>query len=219
MGVKTEFKKTKTHTQYKLQDGTVVPGVTTVLGVLAKPALIYWAWSLGCQKIDYRKYRDAAADVGTLAHAMIAAELGAEAPDLTPYSPETIDKAENAILSFYEWQKNRDIRPLLVECPLVSEEYRYGGTLDCLAVIDGIPTLLDIKTGKAIYPEMLYQLAAYRQLLLENGYEIQQAMILRVGRDETEGFDTKKITDFELYWEIFEACLRIYYAQKEIKGA
>lgn len=215
--VAKEFKKTRTHTRYKLTSGKVVPGVTTILGVLAKPALIHWAWDLGSKGIDYRKYRDAAADVGTLAHAMIAAELGAEPPDLAAYSPETIDKAENAILSFYEWQKNRDIRPILVEQPLVSEQYRYGGTLDCLAMLDGVPTLLDIKTGKAIYPEMLHQLAAYRQLLLENGYEIQQAFILRVGRDETEGFDVKKVMDFEPHWEIFEACLRIYYAQKKIR--
>lgn len=206
----SKFKNNSVHTQYKTKDGIRVPGVTTVLGVLAKPALIHWAWDLGVQGIDYRKYRDATATVGTLAHALIAHELGAEKPDLTAYSAEIIDKAENAILSFYEWQKDNKIEPLLIEQPLVSEQYRFGGTIDCLAMLNGKLTLLDLKTGKAIYDEMYYQLAAYRQLLLENGHEIKEAMILRVGRDETEGFDPKKVTDFASDWEVFKSCLNIY---------
>jgi len=204
------FKNNKVHTQYKTKAGTRVPGVTTVLGVLAKPALIHWAWDLGLQGIDYRKYRDATALVGTLAHALIAHELGAEKPDLTAYSSEIINKAENAVLSFYEWQKSNDIQPILVEQPLISEQYRFGGTIDCLAMLNGQMVLLDIKTGKAIYDEMYYQLAAYRQLLLENGHEIEEALILRVGRDETEGFDVQKITAFDEDWEVFLSCLNIY---------
>ena len=59
------------HTVYKTQDGEKVPSVTTVLNVLAKPALIYWAWDLGIKGIDYRKYRDDKADIGTLVHKQI----------------------------------------------------------------------------------------------------------------------------------------------------
>jgi len=212
-----KFSRTSIHTQYVLVNGKKVPGVTTVLGILAKPALIHWAWKLGVDGVDYRKHRDAAADVGTLAHELIAADLGGRKPDLTGYSPETIDRAENAVISYLEWKKDKKIQPVLVEEPLVSERHQYGGTLDCLAIIDGTLTLLDIKTSKAIYPEMLYQLGAYWQLLKEHGYQVDAAQILRVGRDEIEGFDVKKITNFIAYWQVFYHCLQIYYLRKEVE--
>ena len=37
------YKVSQAHTVYKTADGIRVPGVTTVLGVLNKPALIKWA--------------------------------------------------------------------------------------------------------------------------------------------------------------------------------
>ena len=49
--------KSKIHTVYKTKDGIRVPGVTTILGELAKPALIHWAWDLGIKNIDYRVHR------------------------------------------------------------------------------------------------------------------------------------------------------------------
>ena len=58
----------KAHQRYKTKDGVIVPGVTTILSILAKPALIYWSWNLGMQGIDYRKVSDKAKDIGTLTH-------------------------------------------------------------------------------------------------------------------------------------------------------
>lgn len=215
---KTEgLKNLRVHTQYRLKDGTRVPGVTTVLGILNKPALVSWAWNLGISGVDYRKYRDATAEIGTLAHAMIANDLGAEAPDLSAYSQETIDRAENALISYYEWKKTQSIEPVMIEKPLVSERYRYGGTLDGLVYLNGKLTLFDIKTSKAIYPEMLHQLAAYWMLLKEHDYSVRVAQILRVGRDENEGFDTRKVVKFKPHWEVFHHCLQIHTLQKQIR--
>ena len=73
----------KIHTIYKKADGTRVPSVTTYLGVLAKPALIHWAWELGVQGLDYRKVRDQAGDVGTLVHYLILCQLQGQEPDLS----------------------------------------------------------------------------------------------------------------------------------------
>jgi len=49
------------HQPYRLADGSIVPSVTTILGILDKPRLPYWAWDLGRQGLDYREVRDAAA--------------------------------------------------------------------------------------------------------------------------------------------------------------
>ena len=209
--------KTKVHTRYQSATGERVPSVTTVLGILNKPALIHWAWQCGVKGEDYRKVRDEAADIGTLAHYLIMCHLTRQEPDTSEYSAENIDKAENALLSYYEWEKNHPIEPVLIEQALISEVYGFGGTIDCLAKLNSETILIDHKTGKALYPEMFYQLAAYRQLLLENGYRVGHARILRVGRDESEGFEEQVVTEFGKPWDIFHHCLRIYNLQK--KGA
>ena len=209
----------KAHTRYKTSDGTIVPGVTTILGVLNKPALVQWANDLGLKGINTRTYVDALATIGTLAHQMIEHDLGAEAPDLSRYSPEQIDKAENSLLKWYEWRKQHEVKPLLIEAHLVSEEHGFGGTLDCLAEIDGVPTILDIKTAKSIYPEHLHQVAAYRWLAAENGHEVKAVRVLQVGRTEDEGFSEHVIPVGRLgpHWRIFSACLLIYRTQNEIR--
>ena len=96
-------KKSRAHIRYELPDGTKVPGVTTVLGVLNKPALIIWANRLGLQGIDSSKYRDEMADIGTLAHQMIVDYFKGEKTNTDEYSKSQIDAAENCLLSFWEW--------------------------------------------------------------------------------------------------------------------
>src|SRR5690606_31028805 len=97
-----------------------------------------------------------------------------------------ISLAENALIKFLNWRRAHDFVPILLETPLVSEEHRFGGTIDAYGLLDGAPALIDLKTGRAIYPEMVYQLAAYRQLLIEHGYAVDNVRIVRIGRDESE---------------------------------
>ena len=215
-----QFKDTKVHTRYRTKDGIVVPGVTTVLNMLSKPALIHWAWKMGLDGIDYKKYRDKAADTGTLAHLLVQCDLTGETPDLSMYGAELIDKAENCLVSWYTWRKSVHIENPLSETQLVSEHYKYGGTADCICKLNGVPTLLDFKTGKGIYPSMLVQLAAYRHLMIENGYPCEQALILNIGRDETENFDTKYVSTDDmndLFHNIFLPAMQIYQANKRWK--
>jgi len=209
-------KKSKAHIRYELPDGTKVPGVTTVLGVLNKPALVIWANRLGLQGIDSSKYRDEMADIGTLAHQMIIDHFNKIATDTSDYSETQIDLAENCLLSFYEWEKGHDIKVIMAEAPLVSE-LGFGGTIDCYCMLDGVATLLDFKTGKAIYPEMFYQLAAYAELLRERGYLVSASRILRIGRDNDEGFEERTVGKLDKQWEMFAHCLAIYNLQRELK--
>ena len=217
--VKETSRKARIHTVYKTKDGDRVPSVTTILGILAKPALIEWAWKLGTEGIDYKTVRDQAGDVGSLAHYLILCDIKGEKPDTSEYSPDALDKAETCLLKYWEWRKTNPIRPILSEESLVSEQYRYGGTLDCLAerADTGEFVLIDFKTGKAIWPEMLYQLAAYENLLAEAGYRFDKTMILRIGRDENEGFEVREVGDLSKHFDIFKSCLSIYKMQKEVK--
>lgn len=209
--------KDKIHIRYKTKDGKVVPGVTTVLGILNKPALLHWAWDLGIKGIDYRKFRDDKADIGTLAHYLIMCHLQGVKPDTSDYSANQIDKAENAVISFYEWEKSHKHKPVLIEQPLVSEKYGYGGTCDLLTEVGNELWLVDFKTGKGIYDEMLYQCSAYWQLILEAGYTPTSARILRIGRDESEGFEEKIMTNHADRLQLFLHCLDVYNLQKKIR--
>lgn len=212
---KTETKKSRAHVIYKLDDGTKVPGVTTVIGILNKPALVIWANRLGLQGIDSSKYRDEMAGIGTLAHQMIVDYFNKVETDTGDYSSNQIKLAENCLLSFWEWERGHKIEVIMAEKQLVSAEFGFGGTIDCFCKLDGQPTLLDFKTGKAIYPEMMYQLAAYEQLLAEDGQLIEVSRILRIGRDEDEGFEERLIGDTTKHLEIFKHCLAIYKLQRK----
>lgn len=209
--------KAKAHTVYRLANGTRVPGVTTFLGVLNKPALIKWANNLGLQGIDSTKYVDNLADAGTLAHEMILAYYSKKDIDTAGYTGEQMELASNSFASFLAWARLYEIEPILVEMPLVSELHRFGGTPDLLATIDGIATLVDFKTGKALYPENLVQVAAYRQLILEYDYAVDDVKIIRIGRTEDEGFEVRPVKNLQTNFEVFSHCQAIYELQKQLK--
>jgi hypothetical protein len=211
-------RKSKAHIRYKLADGTPIPGATTITGLLNKPFLITWANRLGLEGIDSTKYRDEAAVIGTIAHEMIQMHLQGQEFDETPYTADQISLAQNACISFFEWEKNHRVEPILLEVPLVSEKHKFGGTIDCYCLLDGVPTLLDFKTGKAIYNDYFVQVAgAYKTLLEEHGHAVKECRILRVGRDETEGFEDRKIDNASKYFKVFKHLLGIYYLKKELK--
>ena len=208
--------KAKAHIRYKTSDGKGVPGATTITGLLNKPHLVTWANQLGLDGIDSTKYRDSAATVGTLAHEMVQAHLQGGEIDYEAYSPADVTLAMNALKSFYAWEGQHEIKVEFCERPLVSDTMKFGGTVDCYCIMDGIPTLLDFKTGKAIYNEYFIQLAAYRALLEEHGHPVERCRILRIGRDETEGFEERSVSDTTKYFDIFNDLLDIYYKKKAL---
>src|SRR5690606_28919342 len=76
---------------------------------------------------------------------------------------ELVPVIENALAFLDDWH----IEPLVIEAPVASREHRYAGTLDLIARYRRPDTgetgvgIFDWKSGKAIYPEFAWQLAAY----------------------------------------------------------
>lgn len=62
-----------------------------------------------------------------------------------------IEQLKKDCLSFAQFVKDYDVKPLLVSCPLKSERYQLAGTLDLLCSMnEKIPTQTDIKKGVEI---------------------------------------------------------------------
>lgn len=209
--------KAKAHTRYRNKDNLIVPGVTTVLNILNKPALVKWANNLGLQGIDSSKYVSETAQIGTLAHYIIECHIKQVEPDLSDYSQTQIDQASNAVIKFFDWEEENNPGYILSELPLVSDKYQFGGTIDCYCILNDKHTLLDFKTSKALYSEHKTQVCAYAVLLVENGYQLDDVRILRIGRDEEEGFEDHKVGKRTTRWKLFKHCLEIYRLNKVLK--
>ena len=201
--------RARVHTRYETSSGKRIPSVTTVLSVLAKPALVRWAHGLGLKGIDMDAYVDELAGIGTLAHRMILRHLkgGEDTLDQTGFSKEQIDLAENCFLKYLEWERQHAVEPLIVETPLVSELHGFGGTPDFYGHIDGQLCLMDFKTGKGIYEDHWYQLGGYDLLFADHPSCYR---ILNIGRDETERFVEEQRTDLRCETDIFLHTLAIY---------
>jgi len=212
-------KSSSAHRKYPLADGTLVVGVTTILNVMAKPALVPWANKLGLAGIEVSKYVDKLADVGTIAHKMIEDDIAGNKTDTGDYSKNILDLAETCFLKWLDWKKQHNLIVIFSEKLLVSEKYRFGGTVDIYAEIDGVKTLLDIKTAKGVYEDMHTQVAGgYGLLLDEAGHKYDKARILRIGRDDAEGFDEKEIFKIDLHKKRFLACLNLYNVNQQLKN-
>ena len=211
-----KHKRVKQHTRYELKDGTYVPGVTTICGQLAKPALVPWANKLGLEGINVGKFTDELADIGSVAHDVIQAKLTNKAADLSDYTAKQIECAKPCITKFENWFKENKVKPILVETPLVSEKYKYGGTLDLYADINGKKTLLDWKTGSRFYREHKIQLSANMNLLMENEHPVEQCMLVGIGRDDKEDFHQNVVGGMNIRFKQFRHLLAIYQLSKEI---
>jgi hypothetical protein len=125
------LEKTRAHQKYPLKDGTDVPGASTIAKIGEDTSgLIHWAWKLGMEGQDYRKVRDKAADIGTVAHFMIECFLHNHEPDLAEFSSADIEKANIAFGNFRKWWDEEGFTVIEPEVQLVSEEYLFGGTID-----------------------------------------------------------------------------------------
>ena len=212
------MKKAKAHQRYKTSKGEPCVGVTTVLNIMAKPALIAWANRLGLDGIDSTKYVDGLADIGTLIHYLIECDCNFIEPELGEYSQNEITVAMFAYKKWEDWKKIHSFELISSELQLISDTLKVGGTCDIYAKVDGKLTLLDIKTSKAVYGEARTQVVAYKHLLEENNKIVESCRIVRIGRDGNEGFEDITVGAFDLHWKRFLACLDLYKCNKNLKN-
>lgn len=205
---------------YKTSSGELVPGVTTIIGLRAKPALVEWGFRIGKQNPNLnslREYVDDLADIGTCAHYLLDCHLREREIDLGDFSPNVVEDAKRATAKYFDWAQGKDIRIIAADLEMVSDRHRFGGKLDVFAEINGRRTVLDFKTGKHIYAEHLYQVAAYAEMLKEQGERVDEIRVLQIGRTGAEGFSERVIDDWSNYWLAFLALRQLWDIEKCIE--
>lgn len=165
---------------------------------------------------DYRVQRDTAAGVGTIVHARIDAAVRGECIALTD---EQMEQSRVGFDAFLEWAGSTHFELVEGEMQIVSDKHRYGGTPDVI-MVRGDKTVGDWKTGD-LYPEqILPQLAAYENLLVEQGKVAGgiggHAMSIN---KKTGGFVHRYFTPEEMRsgWEVFSKMRELYDLIKFIK--
>lgn len=172
---------------------SLVPGSTTIIGVLNKPFLVPWSakmvWSVLTGKHaevvkmseeEYEKFileakgaagrkSKGAKGSGSLAHGWVE-QFILSAMEGKVYAEKLDDvEAQHAVDEFLKWEQSHKVEYLSSELVLGSAEHQFGGKIDCVALVDGEPSVLDWKTSTMISNDMFLQLAGYSILLKENG--------------------------------------------------
>jgi len=184
-----EFTRTlKVHQKYHI-GGQQVPSVTTVLQNIGwkTAGLLRWAERIHAEDRDQNQERDAAAAVGATAHYLVQCWVNETEPDLSRVAPIHAEFAMQAYANFQRWVGQTEVQPIASEVKVLSAQYRYGGTADLICQIDGVRTLVDLKTsgGDTVYAESKIQVAAYALAYNEEHDDapVRRLCVLQMGRE------------------------------------
>jgi hypothetical protein len=207
--------KYKSHQKYFLRDGRQVVGASSIAKIGENvDGLIHWAWKKGKAGEDYKAHRDAAADAGTVCHALIEAYLiGDELDHLSDFTEEAQKEAREGFEEFKKWWEQEKMVFMHSELQLVSHDYGYGGTLDIVARDPQRRVcLLDIKHTNSIRESHARQLAGYEFLYGENypDDKIARRAILQT----KGGMNPKWFGPMDKYFTTFKAQLNLLNALK-----
>jgi len=213
-------------TRNKGHYATGEPSVTTILGILNKPALVYWfqkeifnATLDGAKTFQEAKgvmqaISSKAMGIGIRVHTYVEHHakgiVPIKYPDLMLYYK-----------AYHQW--TLDYKPVILEneITVTSKKFGYKGTLDLVVEIKGKKKLVDLKTGKGIYSSVELQNSAYRQAYEEENptkRAIDENWVLLLEKGDN-GLPTGKYQFKQTNHvpEIFNATLEIYKWTKEAR--
>jgi hypothetical protein len=190
-------------------------------------------------KRAHQRIKDNAADLGSEVHKFVEAmNLGKS----TPAWPLPVKARMTHFASFMD-----DFSPRVeaAETKVYSRTHGYAGTADLFAEIDGQMAVLDVKTGKSVWPEAALQIAAYARAdflvadpnhpgAVQENKRGQRRMYTWTGPPEDEmplpkatigyvlhlrddGYDLHPVPDLDAAFEMFLALLPIDRWERELK--
>lgn len=209
----TEFITSSSEHWYpsKTKEGLWYPSVTTILSKYPKGKQFenYLA-NLSSQDEGDAKLQ-AAADRGTNVH------KGTELLELghTIYRSDYTLEEWNMLMGFVAWHQETKPEVIEVEKSIVSDKFKTGGTIDRVYRIDGVVTILDIKTSAAIYDSYWCQTACYLELYNEGKKPADKAVqtsVLRLTTKRKSGYEfvIHEMNDIKKDIKVFKAVKEIW---------
>lgn len=198
--------------------------VTTILGIIDKPALTGWlkkeifnaaingAKDLQEANAIVNKISRDAMDLGTRVH-LYAEQYG------TDVVPVKYDDCMGYYKAYHAWLLDYEPKLIENETTVTSKKYGYKGTLDKLVTIAGKKILVDIKTGKYIYETVELQASAYKQAYEEERPDerpIDEIWVLLLEKGD-DGLPTGKyrFEQLEYHPEVFLSVLDLFLWSKD----
>ena len=207
---------------YKKGD-RILPSVTTIIGEASnKDALIQWAANSTVEylksnyesleymcvdehfnnaRFEYRRLSKEALDIGSEAHSIIETAI----KDKVIYESDR-EEVNNCVHAFEKWLHDNDV--MTIESERTVYGGSWAGTLDLECEVEGVHTIVDFKTSKAIYLDSYGpQLAAYWSVT-----DAKEAGILRLDKESGE-YEYKRLKKkaLEKYLKIFNAMVELYF--------
>ena len=213
-----------------LRKGDLYVSVSNILSCEALGDFItYWLLKTFGGAMDpigaHRQYMKDVSGLGTRIHAFVEADLIGES-----YKDEISEDMMPAIESWYRFRKKHEIEVLDIERILYSRKYRFAGTLDSRLRIDGVPYIVDLKTG-TVADKAFVQLTAYDTMLKEMGILEEPHNLLVLGGADSkhkmaaggdvqmhtlDSFFKGRVTKEDLFIRLM--CLRQVWFQKNVKS-
>lgn len=227
----------RSHT-YRL-NGKRMTGVTTVLGVINKPALVPWAakqaanyfnenhdpktcsdprvFQTLCNEANnaHRRKRDDAAQKGTDVHAEIETLINNAIEHNDGYISKDISHENKQVNHWIKWSVKNNVKYVGAEQRVYSKKLFVAGTYDFKCEIDGKLYIGDIKTTSGIYDRTPFaQCAAYQRFEEEmtgkDGVKGRVVVNLKKDGRFNEEKDVHWSWDYHTDLELFQSALSIY---------
>lgn len=221
--------------------GKALTGCTTILSVIAKPALIPWAAKITVEyirenirrlnimnpkqfkqllleaKSAHSKRKEKAGNFGTKTHDEISLFISRAISENTGYMIDGATDNE-AVKNFIDWAIKGKVKFLDTERNIYSKKLWLGGIVDFVYMIDGKVWIGDIKTSNSgIYAENFWQCAGYDIMLKEMKLYEKVEGYLIVNLKENGEFNEKRSISIKENKKAFLSCLAIYRIQEKLK--
>jgi hypothetical protein len=191
--------KAKKH-EYYTKDGKKIPSVSEMISCLSN--LVYG---------DVDEFvLQRAAEKGTEIH-----ELTLELDTMGEvYVPGELS---GYVQAYAQFLKDHDVKWVMAETAMKDNDDRFAGTIDRYGVVDGIPTLLDIKTSSKITGKNMTvyeaQMNFYRSMVEGHiKYPVNQMFVLHLKSDGSYSLE-----DVDMNYDLVTCCLIINEKMKRRK--
>jgi len=182
---------------YKV-DGVKIPSVTRIVDACFPKNLTDWAVSIGEE--EYHRIIDEALEIGNYTHKWIENYINEQ-----PFNATT----NPSIDAFLRWETNCGVEFIDSERKIYCDRFKYAGTVDAVAKINGRVCVIDFKTSKKIYKPYHLQVTAYAQAIkrIDGLKRWPLGIILRL--DKETGEYEEKVFEPKDHFDTFKKCLEL----------